>query len=415
MPDNLDLVYSALGAMLSEDDLKDLLKRSTGIELSDIVSETDTRKKKVEKVIRYLKERGNERWLLTRVLSHAPAEDQVRKKIVDAFPETLVRLPKADPYVTSAVGYLQKIVNVPLAPDVKYRLLPIRRNFAKTPQSFLALFAFRDLQQSFLTLLLALNANEVFLVDQDDHLAPDLPGIANQIDRVVQQAAAPLVQLGPGASLEAGDLATLSQFAISLRAAAMEDAAEIIDDIQRVVRKHLSRMNGDIFRTVRDLSFDALTDDLPSRIKTVQDQREYGELVQAIRDVTATILARALKNKLWQDAENDISLIRSYFILPESASEMADDWFSVRDRIDWLAQLEPDEQWASEAKKHALEIEDELFQEKNLDDVRSHFMAYCSWFRGPFLEIDKTTKLEFRSLDQLDGPFKSILNDLERP
>jgi hypothetical protein len=412
MPGKPDLAYSAIGALLSEDDLKQLLKRAAGIELSDIVWENDTNKKKVEKVIEYLKNRGNERWLLTRVLLYAPTEDQVRKKIVDAFPETLIRLPKADSFVTNAIGYLQTLLSLPLSRDLKHRLLPTRRNFEKMPQSFATLLAFKDLQHLFLRLLFALSANEAILAQQAGGLAPDLNDIANQIDQAVLQSAALLTRLGPGTSLDKDDLEKLTQFAVSLRSAPMERASDLIDDVQRKVRKDLSTVNSEIFRAVQDLSFDALTDDLPSRIEAIQDRQEYRELVQKIRDVAAIVLARALKSKLWQDAENDISLIRSYFILPQNSTDIADDWFSVRDRIDWLAQLEPDEQWASEARKYAVEIEDELFQEKNLDDVRSQFMAYWSWFRGPLLKIDDTTKLEFGSLNQLDGPFRNILKDL---
>jgi hypothetical protein len=55
-----------------------------------------------------------------------------------------------------------------------------------------------------------------------------------------------------------------------------------------------------------------------------------------------------------------------------------------------------------------------LFQEKKLDDsVRSHFIDYVSWFRGPFLKIDDTTKIELGSLNLLDDPLAKILNDLD--
>jgi hypothetical protein len=422
MIDKLELAYSAIGAALSDDEIKDLVKKSTGMNLTDIVSERDPPKKKIEKVIDFLKNRGNQRWLLTRVLLHAYAEKTARAKetretIVDAFPETLIRLPRADNLVMSALGYLQKLLTFPLPADLKYRLLPSRRNFDRMRHSIFALFAYKSLQESFLKLLFTLNASEELLANPLEGLAPDLKSLANQMDQTVDQAPTALALLGAGARPENADLVRLTELAASLRAAAdtPEDAANTIDDIQRLVRKNLAQLNSDIIRAVQELSFDALTDELPSKLREMQARKEFQELVQAIRDVTATVLARALKSKMWQDAEDQMSLISKCFGLQDDAAAIAEQWFEVRERIDWLAELEPDEGWAAEARKYALEIEDELFQEKKLDDnVRLRFEAYRSWFRGPFLKIDDTTKLDFGSLYQLGDPFKKILSELGR-
>jgi hypothetical protein len=262
-----------------------------------------------------------------------------------------------------------------------------------------------------------LNASEALLANPVEGLAPDLASLANQMEQAVDQAPKALALLGAGARPENGELVKLTELASSLRAAAdtPENAANIIEDIQRLVRKNLAQLNGDIIKAVQDLSFDALTDELPSKLEDIQERKEFQELVQAIRDVTATVLARALKSKMWQDAENEMSLISKYFSLQDDAAGIADEWFSVRARIDWLAELEPDEGWAAEARKYALEIDDELYQEKKLDDnVRLRFEAYRSWFRGPFLKIDDSTKLDFGSLYQLSDPFKQILNELGR-
>src|SRR6266851_6145368 len=151
MIDKLDVAYSAIGAALSDDEIRDLLKKSSGMNLSDITSANDSPKKKIEKVIDHLKHRGNQRWLLTRVLLHAAAEKTERAKktretIVKAFPETLVRLPRTDNLVMSALGYLQKLLSFPFPANFKFKLLPSRRDFARMPQSVFALFAYSSLQ-----------------------------------------------------------------------------------------------------------------------------------------------------------------------------------------------------------------------------------------------------------------------------
>ncbi|MEY9136502.1 hypothetical protein ACVMII_005399 [Bradyrhizobium diazoefficiens] len=423
MPNKSDLAYSAIGAALSDDDIKDLVKRSTGIPITDIVGERDPPKKKIEKVVEFLKDRGNERWLLTRVMFHATAGDMVRQKIVDAFPETLIGLAKAGDHVTRALDYLPKVLTLPLPPEVKYRLRPSRRSFARMPQCVIALFVYKTLQECFLRLLFTLNANEALLSNRAEGVTPEISCVADHIDRAIEQIPQALSLLDAEASpINGGELAKLEQFAASLRnsAGTPENAADVIDNIQRLVRRSLSQLNSDIFKLVQDLSFDALTDELPSKLRHIQDSTEFQELVQAIRDVTATILARSLKSRMWQDAEANMALISKYFALPDDVTTIADDWLTVRERIDWLVALEPDEEWSDEAKKYALEIDDELCEidnelcrEKKLDDnVRLHFEAYRAWFKGPFLKIDDTTKMDFGSLYELGDPFRQILNEL---
>ncbi|UPT92478.1 hypothetical protein HAP41_0000049460 (plasmid) [Bradyrhizobium barranii subsp. apii] len=416
MPDKSDLAYSAIGAAFSDDDIKDLVKRSTGIPITDLVGERDPPKKKIEKVVEFLRDRGNQRWLLTRVMFHATAGDMVRQKIVDAFPETLIGLPKAGDHVTRALAYLSKVLSVPLPREVKYRLLPSRRSFARMPKCVIALFAYKTLQECLLRLLFTLNANEALLANRAEGVTPELRSVADHIDQAIEQVPQTLSLLDADSPpISEGELAKLEQFAASLRtsADAPENAVVVIENLQRLVRRSLSQLNNDIFKLVQDLSFDALTDELPSRLQHIQDSTEFQELVQAIRDVTATILARSLKSRMWQDAEANMALISKYFILPDDVTSIADDWLTVRERIDWLAALEPDEGWADEAKKYALEIDNEFCREKKLDDnVRLHFEAYRAWFRGPFLKIDDTTRMDFGSLYLLGGPFRQILNEL---
>jgi hypothetical protein len=413
MADKLDLAYSTIGAALSDDDIRDLVKKSTGVNLTDVVNERDPPKKKVQAVIDFLKCRGNQRWLLARVMSHTAVGQAVRQAIVDAFPETMVRLPKANDHVTPALGYLQRLLSVPFAPELKFKLRPIRRSFACMPKNVIALFVYKTLQECFLKLLFISNANEALLANRVDGLTPDLGSLADHIDRAVTQALQVLPELTVDSIAIKDEFVKLTQLAASLRAAATpENGNDIIDDIQRLVRKDLTQLNSDIFKTLQELSFDALTDELPLRIN-IRDSVEFQELVQAIRDVTATILARALKSRMWQDAEAEMSFISKCLLLPEDTADIADDWFAVREHIEWLAELEPDEGWADEARKYAREIEGELFQEKRTNDnVRLHFEAFRSWFKGPFLKIDDTTKIDFGSLHQMGGPFTKILDEL---
>ncbi len=411
--DKLENICRLIGESLSDADVDGLVDQATGTDIyNSFASREDPRKVRIRKTLEALEEAGEERLLLTYVLIRAAAQDKLCRKIVESFPTTLVRLPQADGQVVNCLTFLQQLLNSPLPPGIKFKLRPKRSLFNEIVQGIVTLFAYKDLHECLLKLLFTLNVVEDLLQNPVDHLAPNLDGIAGQMDQIAAQAPASVATLGANGQQENGWIAELPRLSASLRAAmgTPEAAAKVIDEIQRLVRLNLSRLNGRIFTVVQEIPFDALIRDPPD---TIEDRAEFKSLVQAMRDLTATILGRALKNKMWQDAENQISLIGNYFDSQDDAAGIADDWFLLRERVDWLAELDPDEQWADEAKKYACEIETELFKEKKLDDdVKTRFEAYRSWFRGPFKKIDDTLKLDYGSLTKIDDPLKKILTEL---
>jgi len=411
MPD-LSKVYSAIGAALTDEEIDQLVEKA-GKQPSDIFGQNDTRKEKIRKTIEKLKKEGNERWLLTYVLIQAAEHADVRQAIVQAFPTTLIRLPLAEQGVMAASEYLRKVL-IPVPPGLKIELLPKRRSFSDIMQSIVTLFAYKSLHEYLLRLLFILNVNEALLANAAQGVAPDLDSVVHQMDQVVGQAPAVVACVGAGASQEDLWVTKLRSFSASLQAVlnTPEKARDIINEVQRLVRQNLLRLNGKIFVAVQELSFDALTGNFP---ETIEERNEFKELVQAIFDLRATVLARAFKNKMWQDAENQMSLISGYFDAPTNATSMIEDWLALRSRVNWLAELEPDEQWANEARKYATEIDEDLSKEEELDDqIRVHFETYRSWFRGPFTKIDDTLKLDCGALCKMDDPLKTILDALTK-
>src|SRR6195952_225055 len=191
MPVPLDTVYSAIGQILTDDDVVDLVRQATGQDLYvDFASEKDTRKDKIRKTIEALQRDGNERWLLTYMLIRATVKDGLCKKIVDAFPTTLINLPQADGQVMSALTYLQQLLNSPLPPGIRSKLRPKRPLFNEIVQGIVTLFAYKDLHECLLKLLFTLNVGESLLRNPVDQLAPNLDGIVRQMDQVIAQAPA---------------------------------------------------------------------------------------------------------------------------------------------------------------------------------------------------------------------------------
>ena len=417
----LDDVYAAIGELLTDDEIKTLVKRATGKDIyNEWAAENDPRKIKLKKTISALKLEGNERWLLTRILIYAAEQERLRQKrqklsekIVNAFPKTLKGLPHADSHVAKALGYLQLVLTTPFPPQLRLQLRPKRESFADIAQQILTLFAYKHIHQYWLLLLFTLSYNEALLAGGGKSVVPDLGCIAQQIDDIVTQSPAALALLGPVTQEEREKILKLTALQASLRAtdaAQPAAAARIIEELQRLVRGNLSHLNQVIFRGVLELSFEPLMDDLPT---DVEARAEFKDLVQAMRDLTATILARTLKQKMWQDAENQMSLVGSLFDCPGDAAGMADDWLRLRSFVDWLSELEPDEAWAKEAEKHTVEIDHELFKEGNLDKaVRAHFLAYRKWFKDPFKKMDEALKEDCGSLRKMDAPLMTILKEL---
>ena len=417
---DLDSVYAAIGEILSDAEIELLVKQATGKDIyNEWAAPADPRKIKIKKTIEELKTVGNERWVLTYVLVYVAAEDRLRqeqekigKKIVKAFPKTLMGLPEADLHVAKVLQSLAVVLNTPFPPEIKIQLFPKKKDFADIVRRIVTLFAYKHLHESLLLLLFALAYSKSLLMSPAAELVPNFGSIARQVDTVVSDAPAAFALLGPAASDYSelpGQLTDLSK-KLQASAADPQAAAGGVDALQRLVRLYLSRLNKQIFVSARELSFEPLLDDLPEEI---EDSAEYKNLVQTIRDLTATVLARALKHKMWQDAENQMALVGSYFDCPGDAAGVARDWFTLRTRIDWLADLDPDQQWSDESRHLTGEIDNEIFKEGKLDKgVKTRFEAYHRWFAGPFRKIDDDLQRDCGSLRKMDDPLNKILNEL---
>lgn len=406
----LDAVYSAIGQILTDDEVVDLVRQATGQDLYvDFASEKDTRKDKIRKTIEALQRDGNERWLLTYVLIRAVAQEKLCRKIVEAFPKTLVGLPLADGPVSSALASLRQLMNTPFPPVLKYELKPKRTPFTNIVQAIVTLVAYKNLHECLLRLLFALRFDD----HSADHVGPNLPSIVRQIDDVLKEGPDIAASLGADAAVEKGWIAQLTELAVPLRSAveASDATAATLDGIRRLVRMHLARLNGKVFAAAQNINFDALMSDLP---EDIEENDAFKELVQAMRDVTSTILARVYKHRMWQDAENQISLIGNFFESADDSTGIAE-WYKLQDRVNWLAKLDPDETWGKQGEEYATEVSDQISKEEALsDDVRMHFETYRSWFRDPFLKIDDSLRKDFGSLDRIPDPLTKIVNELPK-
>jgi hypothetical protein len=405
-----------IGELLSEEDIVSVVKAATGNDIFNIYcGRNDPRSIQLSKTLDQLEIEGTERWLLTYILI-VIARENIRRLIVKIWPKTLIRLPQAEAQVGSALKYLETLLKLPLSVDLKYELKPKHDAFNEIRQRIATLYAYKNLHEDLHQLSLKLTCGEA--VQSATAAGPDFAEIANQCEKALAEAPSFAPLLGEQSEDAKTELAWISQLqasSTSLRAAmaAADNAAGLraVEEIGQLIKVQLARLNLKVFKAANDLSFEALTYDLPEDIET---QDAFNDLVHAIRELKPTILARALKYSLWQEAENDISVVEDLFnISGQDVTDISGAWYALKPRVLWLALLDPDDPWAAEINDLTTKIADQMLVSTTLDaPLKSLFEAYRNSFRFRFLAIDNTLKLDCTSLRQIDGPLTEILKEL---
>jgi hypothetical protein len=416
LPEFRKKTIEAIGAVMTDDQIADVVRQATGNDIFNVyAAKNDPRAIQLSKTLDQLENEGTERWLLTYILI-ASIGEKVRRLIVKTWPKTLVSLPQAEDQVASALKYLNALLTLPLSRDLRFELKPKHDAFEEIRQRIAGLYAYKNLHEDLHQLSLKLTFGE--LVQSVAATAPDFEGIAGQCDKTLTEAPSFAPLLGAeseDAKTEFEWIARLQALSNALRAAvAASDSPaclKAVGDIGQLIKVQLARLNVKVFRAANDLSFEALTYDFPDDLET---QDAFNDLVHSIRELKPTILARALKYSLWQEAENDISVVEDFFnIADQDVADISEPWFAVKSRVLWLATLDPDDPWAAQVRQLSDKIDDQMLESKKLDDpLKEQFDKYRNSFRFRFLAIDNTLKLDCSSLRKIDGPLTEILKEL---
>jgi hypothetical protein len=404
----------AIGDVLSKEAIKRLVWEATGNDIYNIyASEADSKATCVFKTLDRLEDEGTEKWLLTTILA-AVTQERLRALIVTVWPDTLVSLPPAEAQVAGALKNLDALLRVPLPTNLKYGLKNKYRAFGDILQRIAALIAYKNLQEYLHQLKLKLTFAELML--PAGTAVRDFSDIVVVCDVTKAPAFAPL--LGAHSDRTKTELDWISQLraltaSLASAAAASDGAAcsRAADAIRHLIGFHLLRLNKQLLKAATELSFEELINDLPLDLEL---QDAFNDLVHAVRELKSTVLARALKHTLWQLAENDISLVEDFFAVPgQEVADISELWFSVKSRVAWLADLDPDDGWGRQARELSDEIDDGLAKSRRLDgQITARFEAYRNLFRFRFLAIDNTLKLDCNSLRAIDAPLTEIRKEL---
>lgn len=405
-PAQLKPVADAIGAAFSLADAETVVRNATGEELyKRYAGPNDPLQTAIRRALEALIEEGNERWLLIGALVMAAANESLRRTIVRAAPETLAALPSVDEQVGRALQGLGKAKAMMLSNEFRHLLKPSRDRLSTISGGIRTLSAFKDLHESLHGLHLKLAFR--LAAESDDR------ALVDALEQAVAKAPQSAASL-PDANAERAWIDELDRSAKTLRAAvsaANPAPAANLDQVQRLVRRQLARLNAMIFAAADKLSLAELIEVVPDELEAEAD---FIELDQAIRDLKATVIARVFVHKIWQDADNELSLIQDVLRVPATSSEQSfANWLGLYGRVRWLASLEPDAEWAKLALSTAETIEAELTRNEKRDDaVKPPFETLCRILKFRFFAVDANLKADCHSLGKFHEPLKLIVEEI---
>ena len=405
-PKDVKVVADAIGDAFSLTDLESLVKTATGDGLfEEFASRGDPARLAIRRTLEALILRGYERWLLVRVLVTAVSDDDLRRLIVGASPDTLSALPKADDKVARALAALDQLKGAALKPELVHMLRPSRDKITAISDEIRALSAFKDLHEGLHKLHLKLAFRLEAAVDNRTYVT--------DIGQTCANARTLMPQLGAAAEPETAGIAQLELYATDLQQAitrADQAATQAnFEQIQRLLRLRLTGLNTRIFEAADKLSLAELIEVLP---KIVAREESFLALKDMIHDLKTTVIARALIHKIWQDAENDLSRMEDALVVPiGAANAFVQKWYPLRAQVLWLASLDPDAEWAKQARSYAEQVEQELTKERFEASV-APFEALCRVLKFRFFAVDATLKLDCGALGKFHAPLKSMVEEI---
>jgi hypothetical protein len=408
-PKHLKSVSEAIGDAFSPEEIVEILRRATGQDLyKAYASPNDPLHLAVQRVLEKLIEEGSERWFLIYVLVTAVTNEQLRWVIVKVSPDTLATLPSVDGQVDGALQSLMGVKTAVLKPEYIRDLKESLAKISDITEQIRTLSACKNLHECLHTLHLKLAFRSA--------AAGDLERVKN-VEETGAVARAASAQLSADAGVELEWIAELERLAGELKTAieaanfaAMETG---FDRAQRLIRLQLSHLNAKIFDAADKLSLDGLLFVLPAAFRHLEDAL-FTPLDHAIRDLKATVMARALVHKIWQDAENELSFIEDLLSLPATDVHhfIAQHWLLLRSRVLLLAALDPEAQWAKDTQVCSDRMEVELTRETLSDTMKPSFEAFCRVLRFHFFEVDARLKDDCGSLGKFYAPLGSMIEEI---
>lgn len=390
--DELTAVSEAIGELFSPQEMDEVVVAATGHHLyKEYAGPNDPLNVAIRRTLERLADVGAERRLLIHVLASRAATEELQRLVGTTLPKTLAELPKVDDLVDRVLQSLASVTAMVLKPEFMFELESSREHIS---EQIRALAAYKNLHE-------CLHALHISLAFRSA-AADDLDWLT-KIKETCSKARTAADALGTHA--EGVWLAALERSSDEIGAAiAVENsvAREIgFGQAQRVVRLWLSHLNRQIFEAADKLSLDRILMVPPE----IRRQATFEELATAIRSLKATMMARALMHKIWQDAENEFSLIEALLNMPAKSalSLIRQHWVSLRSRVSWLVPVDRDPALKIKAEEVSNRIDTEIFKETLSDVMKRAFAEFYRLLVLHFFKVDAELMKDCKSLEKFAG------------
>lgn len=410
LPKSLTSVSNAIGDALTAEQLSEIVLEATAQPYDAFVPDNHTTRQAVSLILQALMKEGTEHWLLTKVTAVLVSDFAMRRLIARSCPESLTPPLPVEKQVERAAAQLDGLIPQLLTPTYKPELKRWRDVLCETARQLAHLAAYKNLHELLhgLHLKLTFQYGAGPIPGLPAHATADCQGLVAEMCRAARQALDAAGFEPAAAQTEREWIERLEAFA----ALPPPPAAEALADAQREIRLRLSGLNKSIFETADDLSMHELIAALPPDLR--YEEELIVQFMHAFLDLKATVIARAIVHKVWQDADNDLSLLRDFIDLPSKKIEqILQHWVTLQPRIVWLGSLDPDADWFKAAATYAEQISERLADEaltvERFDgDVKSTFENYFRLVKFRFLAIDARLKAECRTLARIQEPLQRI-------
>ena len=406
-----------LGGGLTQEEIERAVREATGDELFVVFApKTTPPVQAVRLTLERLNELGRVRWLLTYILVLADTNVRLRRAIVSAFPEVLSSLPSVDQQVERLLGYLGDVKNAILQPEYLLDRRALRPKLEAVSRTIEMLSSYKNLHECLHGLQLRLIFRPPAGAGSDPQSRlNDLQSCQTETKIANTKARAEAATLANFPDLQAAELTwivmlerLITEWQRALDNRDSEAASTYLIAAQRIVSVQLCELNKKIFETARQLPFADIIDALPPEMENRQNAL-YIAFADAIHDLNPTVRARALEHKIWQDVDDELSLIDG--LSPHVVTqELVEHWLVLKSLVLWLANLDPDAEWSKKARQHIVQIDDQFATERSDLDVKGLFEGIRRLIRFRYFEVDAALKSDCKSLGKVDGPLKSFMD-----
>lgn len=405
-----NLTLSIGNILRDEKDFESVVKKATGNVPTVAYTTVKPRVEQIHDILKKLEKQDIERWLLAFVVVFAHWDHKFRYLVFKASPSTLDSSIRLDEQVGSLVAKLQEIFASPISQELHDGVRQKAGEFGDLLREIETLLLHKELYERLHVVKTRLSRGT--MLEPKESIAMIVAACANAAKINDTERLNKSIKLNDAELTAINKLGELAQQAkAELDANKIDTGRAVLLSLEQLVQERLSTVNKSIFDLANKLSLSFLIEDPPAEFVNLADALKI-----PIRNVIPTMLARVLVRKVWQEASNELALIKRS--LEEgritNSTEFSAHWFALKSRIRWLTDLEANTEWSRDVNERATAVDNMLtaaFEPvkekiKSFDGI-GPFEAYRAAFERGFPTI--MLKFDFKSVADINQGLRQIL------